>query len=186
MIDWAWLEELIVLTQKWIYSQRQRYYPLGRELSTSERQLLSGYFEKTVLDRVRLHTGSPIEEPAWFPQKVEELQAEGYKVGFDFKSLEGITFIHAIVLSGADPPKDDQGRRSLLFHELVHVVQYELLGLENFARHYIGGLQEANFTYLGIPLECMAYAVQHEFDGGSQFQVRERVQSQLRGKGYLT
>lgn len=184
MINSAWFTDLIKLTRDWIHSQEKQYYNLARKLDSNEKQMLSGYFSPQLLERVRVHTVAVIEEPPWFQEKVGELEAEGHQVGFDFHELQGITFVDAIVFSEQHAPEDEKGRQSLLFHELVHVVQYEILGLDRFAQYYILGLQEGNFQYQAIPLECMAYALQYEFDGGLQFQVRGRVQSQLKGKAY--
>ena len=41
----------------------------------------------------------------------------------------------------------------LLFHELVHIVQYHQLGIPSFARHYVQGLL-THRAYEKIPLEA--------------------------------
>jgi len=53
---------------------------------------------------------------------------------------------------------------SLHFHEIVHVVQWERLGIENFLLAYGYGL--IRFGYQDSPLEKMAYSLQTEFDTG--------------------
>jgi len=50
----------------------------------------------------------------------------------------------------------------LLFHELVHVVQYEKLGLEGFAAKYVRGFLNGG-SYEGIPLEMNAYELDARF-----------------------
>jgi hypothetical protein len=54
---------------------------------------------------------------------------------------------------------------SLHFHELVHVVQWERLGADNFLLAYGAGLIQ--FGYEQSPLEKMAYRLQKEFDTGT-------------------
>jgi hypothetical protein len=55
-------------------------------------------------------------------------------------------------------------RESLCCHELVHVVQWDRLGVDRFLLAYgIGLLQQG---YRESPLEAMAYRVQDEFDRG--------------------
>lgn len=54
---------------------------------------------------------------------------------------------------------------SLHFHELVHVVQWERLGVDNFLLAYGAGLMQ--FGYRDSPLEQMAYSLQAEFDSGT-------------------
>ncbi len=57
-----------------------------------------------------------------------------------------------------------QRTESLHFHELVHVVQWERLGVDNFLLAYGAGLME--FGYFNSPLEQMAYSLQARFEGG--------------------
>jgi len=56
---------------------------------------------------------------------------------------------------------------SLYFHELVHVVQWERLGISRFLTIYGVGLVEHG--YRDSPLERMAYDMQERFDAGEQF-----------------
>jgi len=51
---------------------------------------------------------------------------------------------------------------SLHFHELVHVVQWDHLGVQGFLLAYAAGL--AAHGYMDSPLERMAYALQGHFD----------------------
>ena len=51
---------------------------------------------------------------------------------------------------------------SLHFHELVHVVQWETLGVDNFLLAYGVGLVQ--FGYEQSPLEAMAYDLQMSFE----------------------
>jgi hypothetical protein len=53
---------------------------------------------------------------------------------------------------------------SLHFHELIHVVQWERLGVDNFLLAYGVGLMQ--FGYQNSPLEQMAYSLQEDFDRG--------------------
>ena len=53
---------------------------------------------------------------------------------------------------------------SIHFHDLVHAVQWRVLGLEDFLLMYAAGL--AAHGYEGSPLEAMAYAHQVRFESG--------------------
>jgi hypothetical protein len=59
-----------------------------------------------------------------------------------------------------------QSSESLHFHELIHVVQWERLGVDNFLLAYGVGLMQ--FGYEHSPLEEMAYFLQGVFDRGNQ------------------
>ncbi len=55
--------------------------------------------------------------------------------------------------------------QSLHFHELIHVVQWERLGADNFLLAYGVGLIQ--FGYEQSPLEEMAYSLQKDFAKGT-------------------
>jgi len=55
-----------------------------------------------------------------------------------------------------------QQRDSLYFHELVHVVQWDWLGVDNFLLAYAIGLLQHG--YQQSPLEQMAFQLQAGFD----------------------
>ena len=66
-------------------------------------------------------------------------------------------------------PKPDQDPEALVFHELVHVVQYDLLGgVEEFMTRYVYGMRGAGWVYSMIPLEAMAYGYQDVFQNDKQ------------------
>jgi hypothetical protein len=50
----------------------------------------------------------------------------------------------------------------MYFHELVHIVQWDRLGVENFLLAYGVGLMQ--FGYQDSPLEQMAYSLQEDFE----------------------
>ena len=56
-----------------------------------------------------------------------------------------------------------QKTESLHFHEMIHIVQWARLGVDNFLLAYGAGLMQ--FGYTDSPLEKMAYSLQASFDG---------------------
>jgi len=73
--------------------------------------------------------------------------------------MAGITYKDTFFITKADQSE------SLHFHELIHVVQWESLGVDNFLRAYGVGLMQ--FGYRDSPLEKMAYSLQETFDRGN-------------------
>lgn len=73
----------------------------------------------------------------------------------NFEHMATITFVDTVVSQGPFT-----GR--LLFHELVHVVQYEKLGLPEFAAKYVRGFLGGG-AYEAIPLEMNAYELDARF-----------------------
>ena len=51
---------------------------------------------------------------------------------------------------------------ALFFHEMIHVIQWRLLGAEKFLAAYAAGIEQ--FGYIGSPLEAMAYEAQRIFE----------------------
>lgn len=65
----------------------------------------------------------------------------------------------------------------VLFHELVHVAQFRLLGVREFSRLYVRGFL-ASGSYEGIPLERCAYELEARFElGESEFSVEEELKA---------
>ena len=71
----------------------------------------------------------------------------------------GITFKDTIFV------QHGQSSESLYFHELVHVVQWARLGVDNFLLGY--GLGLILHGYEQSPLEQMAYTLQSSFENGT-------------------
>jgi hypothetical protein len=81
----------------------------------------------------------------------------------EFKQMEdmqmaGITYKDTFFVSHLHQTE------SLHFHELVHVAQWERMGVNNFLLAYGAGLML--FGYRDCPLERMAYSLQTAFDRG--------------------
>ena len=69
----------------------------------------------------------------------------------------------------------------LLFHEMVHVVQYRLLGVNVFATHYVGGFF-AGLSYENIPLERCAFLLGRRFATDAEpFDVEAEVSKWISG-----
>jgi hypothetical protein len=74
---------------------------------------------------------------------------------------------------------DQSHSESLHFHELVHVIQWRLLGPEKFLALYADGLER--FGYRKSPLERMAFSLQKRFEREAQpFSVEAVCQSLMR------
>ena len=83
-------------------------------------------------------------------------------------SMDGITYVDTFFINHL------RQTESLHFHELVHVVQWERLGVDNFLLAYGVGLiqsgdpyQTFEDVYRNSPLEQMAYSLQEGFDRGT-------------------
>lgn len=65
----------------------------------------------------------------------------------------------------------------VLFHELVHCVQMRRMGAARFCGAYLAGWWAAGRSYLDIPLEAEAFALQDRFMAGEVFRVEALVRA---------
>ena len=137
----------------------------GSGLSGNSKLLLSDYFSSLDLDRAR------IVEVSTLPLPVPLFSHAVRLIGIDIPDpslIAGITFDHVIAV------REPMGT-AMLFHELVHVVQFRLLGVEAFARLYACGLF-STARYEDIPLEQCAYQLEARFElGPAPFSVENEV-----------
>jgi hypothetical protein len=105
---------------------------------------------------------------------VPPLSALGLREFADFESqpARGITYRDTYFLWRAVATDE-----SLHFHELVHVVQWQVLGPKDFLLLYAAGLAESG--YRDCALEAMAYDHQSRFDAGDPpYSVEAEVREQ--------
>jgi len=74
--------------------------------------------------------------------------------GFIDMPVDGITYKNTYFIK-----KDCEKDLELHFHELVHVLQWQILGASNFISRYITEIQQ--YGYDDSPLEKMAYELQN-------------------------
>lgn len=92
---------------------------------------------------------------------------------FERMPMAGITYLDTFFIR-----PELTGVESLHFHELVHIVQWRILGPERFLWAYADGLER--FGYRNSPLEVVAYDLQERFDAGCEpFNVEAEVGRRL-------
>lgn len=167
----AWLEGQ---ARDWILAQRAEHRPRAEPILAAACPVLEPFFGPEVLDRARCRAVPRIDDPPF----LTEAGALGVPQTIDFPQMAGITFQDTILLSQAQPVTNPIG---LLFHELVHVVQYDVLGVDEFAWRYVRGFAAAGFDYYAIPLERAAYECQARFeaDPRAPFSVHDEVRRRL-------
>ncbi len=98
----------------------------------------------------------------------------GQFADFERMDARGITYFDTVFLRN-ELSEDDYVivDERLHFHELVHVVQWSLLGPERFLALYADGLER--FGYRNSPLEEMAYRLDDQFQRGTAVFSAEQV-----------
>ena len=139
---------------EYIHVQREQYHPRAVPLEFGE--VWSRFFPTADLERMRVL--QPGRERVPNPPFYDGLEKLGFTGLPDFTTMAAITFDDVVVFHDPLSPQ-------LIFHELVHLVQYRLLGIEEFARLYVQGYLHGGYD--GTPLEVCAYQLDGRFIMGS-------------------
>jgi hypothetical protein len=93
---------------------------------------------------------------------------------FERSDPDGITYLNTFFLK-----RHQSKNEAIHFHELIHVIQWRVLGPENFIRLYADGLER--FGYRDSPLEVMAYDAENRFvTSTAGFDVEQFIVENLR------
>jgi len=109
------------------------------------------YFSEAFLDTARVVITNPVPVPPLSKWGLAEF------AGFEAQENSGITYRNTYFVHPS-------AAESVHFHELVHVIQWQILGPKEFLLMYAAGLAEHG--YLDCPLEAMAYNHQARFCTG--------------------
>ena len=163
----------------WIESQRAQHRVHADPLPDTTLAALSGFFEKGTLDRTRIRHVPSIENPPFY----KEFEEAGEAFPLDFTVWAAITFGDVILVNGEQLPGPPS--HSVVFHEMVHVVQYDELGIHEFARRYVTPFVQSRFNYMSIPLESVAFDLQGRFEerSGNPFSAEEEIRSRISAPG---
>ncbi|MFH1624829.1 MAG: hypothetical protein ABID54_06705 [Pseudomonadota bacterium] len=160
---------------EWAYEQRSLHLPHARPLSGEERSRLNGYFEKKILDLTRIVSLDRISNPGFY----RELTKSGIPIPLDLTQAAGFALIDYVLIR--------KGLFSVplmaistIFHEMVHVVQVDILGPRKLIELYVDSLLRDE--YRNVPFERQAYDLTDRFvQGGPPFPVRAIVEEEFGG-----
>jgi hypothetical protein len=149
----AMVAQLVVMVEDYVSTGRAKYAPQAVPLSDAQRAAMSPFFSSGVLDsaRVCVLRGTRVPNPSMYSMA----KMIGIRNLPDFADMAAITFVDVIV---AHQDFTD----ALLFHELVHVVQYAQMGVKEFSVRYVNGFIQGG-SYEEIPLEKQAYELETRF-----------------------
>jgi hypothetical protein len=174
----AQVEWVVQQVIAYIGQQRHAYRPGAAPLGMSQKTAMRPFSQS--LFSIRLDWLSLWGSGSIIPRFYVELTKMGFEAVslLDFSLMAAITFVDTVV---SHEPFTDR----LLFHELVHVVQYEKLGLEEFAAKYVRGFLSGG-SYEAIPLERNAYGLDSRFAKmpSSVFSVADEVQRWIQAERF--
>lgn len=166
---------LIEQSHNWLWEQRNLHRAKARRLTKDERLPLQDYYDRRILDIVRVATAEQISNPPFY----DELTESGFPI-LDLSGSAGITFVDCIVIRGMFE-RNFPSWISILFHELVHVVQFKVLGSRKVIEAYLQAWTQNGYQYHDVPFETQAYRLEARFKRNKPlFSVKEVVEQELK------
>jgi hypothetical protein len=160
----------------YVREQRDRYFPTGTPLGTECRAIMQPFFTAALLSRIRIVelAGAAVPNPPFY-SKAREL---GFSNLPNFSQMESLTFLDVAVFN-------EKVTDSVLFHGLVHAVQFQVLGLQRYSDLLVRGFLRTN-AHFAVPLEAHAFALESKFarNGMESFSVEEQVRLWIREGRY--
>ena len=138
----------------WIRTTLTTSAHVAQTVSSREFLRLPRYFTERTLTETKVVLVDPLPMPP--------LSSMGLSRFADFErgDFDGITYIDTIFLKPTQ-----SNNEATYFHELVHVVQWRLLGPDRFLLSYANGLE--CLGYRQSPLEAMAYDAESAFSSST-------------------
>jgi hypothetical protein len=173
--------ELAALTGEavlWLKQQRTEFLPLGTPLSITQKTNLSSFFTSEILDAVKIVNLSQTGKTIPYPPFYERVRAGGNRVVPDSAHMAAIPFVDVAVFN-------NEPTLRTIFHTLVHVTQFAVLGLEKAMECYFRVLNESGL-WMVVPLEEQAYRMDARYtrDPTDVFSVEEEIREWLRKGRY--
>ena len=147
----AQTNQLVSAVVYFIEEQRRAHEQLAQPLGAMDREQVAMHFPAEILDAARFARVRTLKNPPFYG----ELERMGFTNLPQFRRMAAISFVDVVVAQQEFTP-------ALMFHELVHVVQYRELGVKKFSELYVRGFLDTG-EYLSIPLERVAYHLEGLF-----------------------
>lgn len=174
----AELAALVAETVSWLKQQREKFLPYGIPLSNAQKMQLQPFFTAEILDRVKIAKLWQTGETVPYPPFYEKVRAGGSLVFPDTAHVAATPFIDVAVFNSEPTPRT-------IFHSLVHITQFAVVGLERVMEGYFRTLNESD-SWVLVPFEEQAYHMDARYtkNPADVFSVEEEVREWLRSGRY--
>jgi hypothetical protein len=139
----------------WIQKTLGVYENEAQPVASMHFARLPQYFDQSLLETVKFIAIERLPMPPLTAMGLNRFAA------FEQGNFDGITYLDRYFIKRTVVTEE-----ALHFHELIHVIQWRLLGPEDFLVAYANGLDE--FGYENSPLEKIAYDAETLFKQSSQ------------------
>lgn len=172
------LNSLIAEAISWLHQQRELFLPSSIPLDEHQRTELQPFFPAEILSRVRIVEASQTGDSIPYPPFYERVRAGGARVLPDAAHMTAIPFLDVMVFNR-------QPTLRTVFHNLVHVAQFVVLGEERVLRGYFETLNEAGL-WMVVPFEEQAYQLdaRYTMNPSDVFSVEKEIQEWMRNGRY--
>ena len=171
------IKEATARVISYLRQQRDFYLPEAAPLANRQQALMRPYFSPVLLDRVRiveLEGKTRISTPPFYP----EYRALGFENLPEVTHMPSLTFVDVVVFN-------EHATERSLFHGLVHVVQFEMLGLERYVELFVSSFASTK-VHFTVPLEAHAFSLESKFAASpaNRFSVEEQVRLWVKQNRY--
>jgi hypothetical protein len=172
------LAALIAEAVAWLQQQREIYRPSAIPLTPDQTTALQAFFPSVILSNSRILDISQTGETIPYPPFYERVRAGGSRVVPDAAHMTAMPFLDVAVFNR--PPT-----LRTLFHNLIHITQFSLLGAECVMESYFHVLNESGL-WMVAPVEEQAYQLDGRYtkDPTDVFSVDDEIQDWLRSGKY--
>jgi hypothetical protein len=155
--------------QAWIQKTLAAYEKDAQPIASMHFARLPLYLDYDLLETVKFIPIDKVPMPSLSAMGLDRFAA------FEQGNFRGVTYLDRYFIVRTVVTEE-----ALHFHELIHAIQWRLLGPERFLRAYADGLDE--FGYENSPLEKMAYEAEATFKQSSAiFDAEKFVAERLGG-----
>ena len=163
------LGQLVAQAVSWMQEQRESFLPSSHPLSEEQNRNLQSFFSAEILGRLRVVDAHATGQKIPYPPFYEKVRAGGARVVPDAAHMTAMPFIDVAVFNR-------QPTLRTLFHTLVHVAQFEVVGVERVMKGYFETLNESGL-WMVVPYEEQAYQLDARYtrDPHDTFSVEKEV-----------
>jgi hypothetical protein len=154
--------------QAWIQKTLAAHEKDAQPIASMRFARLPLYFDHSLLEVAKFITVDRVPIPPLSDMRLERFAA------LERGDFDGITYLDRYFIKRVVVTEE-----ALHFHELIHVIQWRLLGPEAFLTAYAIGLDE--FGYENSPLEKMAYDAEALFKRSSAIFAAEKFVAERLG-----
>jgi hypothetical protein len=172
------LAALVVEASSWLEAKRAEFLPSGAPLNNIQKANLSPFLSAQVLNAVRIVNLSKTGKTIPYPPFYERVRAGGHRVVPDSAHMAALPFVDVVVFNGEPTLRT-------IFHNLVHVTQFAVVGLETAMECYFRILNDSGL-WMVVPFEEQAYRMDARYtrDPNDFFSVEAEVREWLRKGRY--